>query len=132
MAATMPPIASMRSIYSHAPRSTSLLRGQRAAGGLCVETQSPGARVLGFIALDHGFVPDAARGAILGDLLEEIVVRVEEKRKLRHELVHVEAATHSPFDVFKAVAQREGEFLNSGRAGLADVIAADRNGVEFG
>src|SRR5438034_9716903 len=47
----------------------------------------------------HGFVPDAARGAVLGDLLEEIIVRVKEKGKLRHKLIHVETPAHSPFDV---------------------------------
>jgi len=50
-----------------------LLRGQRAAGGLRVETQGPGTRILGLVALDHGFMPDAARSAVLGDLLEEII-----------------------------------------------------------
>jgi len=38
----------------------------------------------------------------------------------------------SPFDVFEAVAQGEGQFLDGGRAGFADVIAADGNGVELG
>jgi len=71
-------------------------------------------------------VPDAARCAVLGDLLEEIIVRVKEKRELRHKLIDVEAAAHSPFDVLHAIAQSEGQFLNGGRAGLADVIAADR------
>src|SRR5207247_4897551 len=37
-----------------------LLRGQRASGGLRVEAQGPGARILGFVALNHRFVPDAA------------------------------------------------------------------------
>jgi len=45
-----------------------------------VEAQSPGARILGFVALDHSLVPNAACGAVFGDFLEEIVVRVEEKR----------------------------------------------------
>ncbi len=76
-------------------------------------------------------MPDAAGCAILGDLLEEITVRVKEKGKLRHEFIDVEAAAHSPFDVLKAVTERKSQFLNCGRAGFADVIAADRNGVEF-
>ena len=108
-----------------------LLRGERAAGRLRVEAQRPGTRIFRAEAFHHRFVPDAARGAILGDLFEEIVVRVEEERKPRREVVHVHAATHAPLDVFDAVAQRERQFLNRGRAGLANVIAADRNGIEF-
>ena len=73
-----------------------LLRGERAAGGLRVEAQRPGARILRAEALAHRRVPDAARGAIFGDFLEEIVVRVEEERKARREIVHVQAAAHAP------------------------------------
>ena len=58
-----------------------LLRGERAAGGLRVEAQRPGARVLRAEALGHRLVPDAARGAVFRDFLEEIVVRVEEERQ---------------------------------------------------
>src|SRR5229473_927866 len=108
-----------------------LLRRQRAAGGLRMKTQRPGARILGLVALDHGFVPNSAGSAILGNFLKEIIVGVKEKGKLRHKLVYVEPAAHSPFDVFHAIAQRKRQFLNGGRAGLADVIAADRNGIEF-
>ena len=90
-----------------------------------MEAQRPSARVFGAVALDHGFVPDASRGAVLGNLFEEIAVGIEEKRELRHELIDVQTAAHAPFNVFEAVAQSEGQFLNGGRAGFADVIAAD-------
>src|SRR5260370_5390891 len=75
---------------------------------------------------------DAADSTILGYYYEEIVMSVEEKRKLRDKLVHFEAAAHSQLDVLEAVAQGEGQFLDGGRAGFADVIAADGNGVELG
>ena len=84
------------------------------------------------VALHHRLVPDAAGGAILGDLFEEIVVGVEEEGKLRNELIHVHAAAHAPFDIFDAVAQRERQFLNGGRARFANVITADGDGIEFG
>ena len=109
-----------------------LLRCEGATGRLSMEAQSPGARVLRAVALDHGFVPDATRGAVLGDLFEEIVVRVEEKRELRDELVDGQATAHSPLDVLETIAKGEGQFLNGGRAGFADVVAADGNGVELG
>src|SRR5207248_7825288 len=66
-----------------------LLSGERTAGGLRVEAQSPGAGVFGAIAFHHRFVPDAARGAILCNFLEKIAVRVEEKRKLRAKFVEI-------------------------------------------
>src|SRR5208337_4348590 len=109
-----------------------LLRGEGAAGGLRVETQGETARVGGFVPLGHRFVPDPASGAVLGDFLEEIVVGVEEEGELRDELVHGEAAADAPFDVFHAVAEGEGEFLDGGGTSFADVIAADGDNIEFG
>ena len=76
-------------------------------------------------------MPDAASGAILGDFLEEVAVRVEEKGELRDESVDVHAAANAPLDVFEAVAQREGQLLNGGGASFANVVAADGNGVEL-
>ena len=81
-----------------------LLRRQRASRRLRMKTQRPGARILRFVALDHSFVPDAARRTVLGNLFEEIIVRVEEERKLRHKLVDIEAAPHPPFHILHAVA----------------------------
>src|ERR1700693_4145290 len=97
-----------------------------------MKTERPGAWVFWFVALDHGFVPDAASCAVLGDLFKEIVVRVEEKRELWNEGVDVHAATHTPLNVLQAIAQSEGQFLNGGGAGFANVIAADGDGIKFG
>ena len=47
--------------------------------------------VLGAERLLHQARPDAPHGAILGDLLEEIDVRVEEERQPRRERVDVDA-----------------------------------------
>src|SRR5947199_46057 len=58
-----------------------LLGGQRHAGGLCVEAQLPRPLVLRAVLLTHPARPDAASRAELGDLLEEVDVRVEEERK---------------------------------------------------
>ena len=74
--------------------------------------------------------PDAAGGAELADLLEELVVAVEEEaeaaaRRHRRRV----RASGTGFDVLHAVAQREGEFLGRGRAGLADVVAGDGDAV---
>ena len=64
-----------------------------------------------------------------GDLLEEVVVRVEEERQPRREVVDVKPGGERRLDVGDAVGQREGELLDRGRAGLADVVAGDRDRV---
>ena len=106
-----------------------LLGRQRAAGRLRVEAAHPGARVLRAEALAHRLRPDAPRGAELGDLLEEVVVRVEEEGEPRRELVDRQPGLDAVLHVLDAVAQREGELLQRGRAGLADVVPGDRDRV---
>jgi hypothetical protein len=64
-----------------------LLRGQRRAGGLGVEAEHPGARVLGAELVAHDVRPNAAGGAEFGDFFEEIVMRVEEEGEARSEVV---------------------------------------------
>jgi hypothetical protein len=90
-----------------------LLRGQRDAGGLGVEAHQAGAIVLRAEAVFHQAIPDLAGGAVLGDLFEEIVVRVEEEAEARAEIVDVESAAARPFDVFDAVVDGEREFLQA-------------------
>ena len=90
-----------------------------------MKPQLPGARVFRAETIAHDARPNLSRGAVLGDLLEEIAVRVEEKRDARHELVDVEAGVHAPLHILNAVAQRERQLLGRGRARFANVIAAD-------
>ena len=80
-------------------------------------------------AVLHQAIPDLAGGAVLGDLFEEIVMGVEEEAETRAELVHVETAAARPLHVLDAVVDGEGQFLQRGRAGFADVVAADGNRV---
>ena len=108
-----------------------LLRRERASRGLGVKAERPGAGRLGAKALAHGFVPNPARRAILGNFLEEIAVGVEEEGKPRAKLIHIQPAAHAPFHVLDAVAQCEGQFLDRCRTGFADVISADGDGVEL-
>ena len=106
-----------------------LLGGQRDAGGLGVEAQPHRLGLLRAVGLLQLAGPDAAGGAVLGDLLEEVDVGVEEERQPRGEGVDVDAALDRPLDVGEAVLQREGELLGGGRPGLADVVAGDRDRV---
>ena len=109
-----------------------LLRRKGRARRLRVEAQEQRTRIFGVEAVAHDFGPQAAGGAVLGNFFEQIVVRVEEKRKLRRELVHAEARIKRGLDVSDAIGKREGHFLDGGRAGFANVVAGDRNGVPAG
>ena len=106
-----------------------LLRGQRHARRLTVEAQLPRPLAPGVKAIAYRVRPDLARRAVLGDLLEEVAVRVEEERDPRHEVVDVEPRVDAPLHVLEAVAQRERELLQRRRACFAYVIAAHRNRV---
>ncbi len=93
-----------------------------------MKAHPPRARVLRAEALAQLARPDAARRAVLRDLLEEVDLRVEEEAQARREVVDVEAALDRLLDVGQPVLDRERELLRGGRAGLADVVArhADR------
>src|SRR5581483_10513027 len=106
-----------------------LLRRQRDACGLRVEAHAPRARILRSVLVAHLRRPDAPGGPVLRDLLEEVEMRVEEKRESRRERVDVEAAVDTRLDKGEAVGERERELLRRRRSGLANVIAADRDRV---
>src|SRR5262245_18526702 len=95
-----------------------LLCSERDPSGLSVEAHQPGTWILRAEAVLHQPVPDLARGAELGDLLEEIVMRVKEEAESRTKLVDVQPATLGPIHVFDAVVDREREFLQRRRAGF--------------
>src|SRR5208282_3292494 len=80
-----------------------------------------------FVAHHPG--PDPARRAEFGDLLEEIVVRIEEEREALSEVVHVETPLLRLRDVGASVREREGELLDRGRTGFADVVTRDRDRI---
>ena len=81
-----------------------LLRGERDARRLAVEAQLPRRFAPRPEAMAHRFRPDLAGCAVLGDLLEEIAVRVEEEGNARDEVVHVEPGVDSPPHVLDAIA----------------------------
>ena len=103
-----------------------LLGGEGDARGLRVEAQPLGAFGPGAVDVAHPARPDPARGAELGDLLEEVDVRVEEEAQPGREDVDVEPARAAQLDVGEAVREGEGELLRRGRAGLPDVVAGHR------
>ena len=85
----------------------------------------------GAVALAHDRGPAPPAGAVLGDLLEEVAVRVEEERDLRRELVDRHpAALDDGVAVGDAVGQRERHLLHGVGAGVAEVRAGHRDRVE--
>ncbi len=108
------------------------MRGERRAGGLRVEAAHQRARIFCTEAFRHDFRPEAASGAVFGDFFEKIIVGVEEERKLRGEFIDAESGVERGLDVGDAIGEREGDFLDGGRAGFADVIAGDGDGVPLG
>ena len=90
-----------------------------------MEAQLPRRLVLRPVPVAHRLGPEHAGRPVLGDLLEQVVVGVEEEAQPRGEVVDSHAAGQALVDVVEAVGQGEGQLLHGGRAGLADVVAAD-------
>src|SRR5215207_5324541 len=80
-----------------------LLGGERDACRLGMEAHVQTALVLRAVLFRHHGSPDTPRGAELGDLLEEVYVRVEEEREARGEVVHVQPCLYARLHVGEAV-----------------------------
>ena len=106
-----------------------LLCSERDSSRLRMEAQQPRTRILCLERFAHLACPDAACGAIFGDLFEEVVVCVEEEGKTRREVIHIHAAGDAPAHVFKPIAERECQFLRGGGACFTDVIPGDRDRI---
>ena len=95
-----------------------------------MESQLQGARIPRSETLLHDLGPNPTSRAELGNLFEELVVRVEEEAEPRSEFVDIEAALQGRFDISDTRPKGVGEFLGGGRARFADVVAADRDRIE--
>ena len=104
-----------------------LLPGQRHPRGLRVEAHQQRTLVAGAVGVAQLARPDPSRRPVLRDLLEEVEVRVEEERQPWRERVHVEPPLERPLHVGEPVLECERELLRRRRAGLADVVAGDRD-----
>src|SRR5579884_2478996 len=97
-----------------------------------MEAHKAAAFILSTKTIFHQAIPDFARGTELGDLFKEITMRIEEVAEPWAELIHVKAATARPFHIFNAVINSECQFLQRSGTSLADVVATNRDGIEFG
>src|SRR5215203_206303 len=106
-----------------------LLGGERGAGRLDVEAELMATLLGRPEALLNDLRPHPTSSPVLGDLLEEVVVGVKEKGEARGEVVHLEPGVERGPDVGDSVGEGEGELLHRSRAGLAYVVAGDRDRV---
>ena len=88
-----------------------------------------GTRVLRAEAVAHDGGVDTARGAKLGDLFQKVIMRVEEEESRGAKESTIEPRSDRGFDIGDGVGESERELLHGGRAGFANVIAADGDGV---
>ena len=95
-----------------------------------MEAHQPRARILCAEAVPHQSIPNLACSPVLRDLLEEIIVRVEKEAQPWPKLIHFQTPPPRPLHVLHAVIDRECEFLQGGRARLADVVSADGDRVK--
>ena len=95
-----------------------------------MKSQLQGSGIARSETLVHDLGPNPPRRAELGDLFEELVVRVEEEAEPRREFVYCEPAPQGPFDIGDTSAEGVGEFLRGRGARFADVVAADRDWIE--
>jgi hypothetical protein len=83
-------------------------------------------------ALPHDLRPHPAKGTILGDFFEEVVLGVEDPRDAGADVVGTNSTGDAGVNVGDGVSEGEGHLLHGGRAGVADVVAADADRVEAG
>ncbi len=108
-----------------------LLRLERHAASLRVEPETR-TRVARAEALAHETRVHAARGAELGRLLEEVVVRREEERQAWGEGVDAQPRVNCRFYILHGVRERERQLLHCRGASLANVVAGDRDRIPVG
>ena len=106
-----------------------LLSRERAPGGLRVETQLLRFRVSHAEPVTHDARPQPPRRTELGNLLEEVVVGIEEKRQPPSEPRCVQTGGDDGLDVGDTVSECKRDLLSGGRARLANVVSADRDRV---
>src|SRR3972149_8427970 len=94
-----------------------------------MEPQPPGPLAPGPKTLPHLPGPDPPGSPVLGDLLEEVVMGIEEETDARGELVHLQSPLHGRTDIGEPVGQGKGQLLGGRRACFTDMVPADADGI---
>src|SRR5437773_10136919 len=93
-----------------------------------MKAKRQGRRVLRSEPRFHLARPQTARGAILGDLFEEVVVGVEKERESGSKLVYLQSRLDGRTHIGQPVVQTKGQRLNRRAAGFTHTGAADATG----
>ena len=107
-----------------------LLRGEGCAPGLDMRAEHPRTRVLCLEALAHDLRPHTAQRAVLRDLLEEVVLRVEDPRDARPDIIGADTALDRPLYISNRIGEGERHLLRGCAPGLSHVVAADAYSVK--
>src|SRR6185436_18736089 len=99
---------------------------------LCVKSQHQRAWIACVETIVHDVRPQTSCSTKLRDLLEQIVMRVEEKRNARSELIYFQTSRQRRLDIRNSISKCKSNFLNRGRTGFTNVITADRDRVPVG
>src|SRR6476659_10188982 len=94
-----------------------------------MKSQHRRARIAGLETFTHNSRPKSPRGAILGNLLEQVVMGVEEERKARGKIINIQTSLQGCFNVSDTVRERESDFLHCSRTRFTYVVAANRDSV---
>src|SRR5437868_6323117 len=92
-------------------------------------THHPRARILRFVTLAHQSGPQTTPGTKLGNLLEEIVMDIKKEREAWSKFIDLQTTSQCSIDISQAIGNSKGQFLHGCCPGLADVIAADADGI---
>src|SRR5690349_13837370 len=95
-----------------------------------MKAQFEAALIASAVTITHDVDPYFPSSAIHCDRFEQVAVGIEQEAEPRRKINDVENAVQGPSDIFNTVPQCEGELLRCCRSGFADMITADRNGVE--
>src|SRR5262249_47914393 len=109
-----------------------LLCGECGPGCLSMEAQHHRAGIASVKTIAHNARPHPSRGPKLGDLFQQVVMRIKEKRKAWCEFINLETGFESRLDIGKRVSKCKRQLLYGRRARFPNVIAANRNGVPVG
>src|SRR5258705_8533690 len=97
-----------------------------------MKSQHRRARIAGLETFTHNSRRKPQRGAILGNLLEQVVMGVEEERKARGKVINIQTSLQRRFNVSDTVRERESDFLHCSRTRFTYVVTANRNRVPVG
>src|SRR5260370_42301729 len=92
-------------------------------------THHPGTRVFGSITLTHQSGPQSPSCTKFSNFLKEVIMHIEEEREAWGKFIDLQATYQCSIYIGQTISDGKGQFLHSGRSGLANMVAADTDGI---